>query len=327
MNFEQVFTFEHLYNSAKKSCKGVRWKTSTKNFETCLIENVAILKQQILSGTFKSKGFKEFDLNDRGKTRHIKSVHISERAIQKCLCDYWLIPLLQPRLIYDSGATITNKGMKFAINRIKCHLQRFGRIYGNNGYILIFDIHDYFNSINHTRLLNKVYKISDDKYLFNLYKYFIDCFGDKGLGLGSQVSQISALFYLSQLDHYIKEKLHCKFYGRYMDDAYIISNDKKDLYKYLEDIKIIIEKEDLQLSEQKVKICKVTDFIFLKRHWSLKENNYVTSKPIHATLKRFKKKWKKIKLKDEETKRQFKASINGTLKQFKTRRIESYVYS
>lgn len=327
MNFEQVFTFNNLYKSSKKSCNKVRWKTSTKNFEINIVENVAILRKQIVEGTFKSKGFFEFILNDRGKTRNIKAVHITERAIQKCFCDYWLIPLLRPRLIYDSGATITDKGMDFALNRLKCHLQRFGRKYGNDGYILMFDIHDYFNSINNSRLLNKVQRLSDDERLFSLYKYFINCFGERGLGLGSQVSQISALFYLNELDHYIKEKLHCKFYGRYMDDAYIISNKKEDLYAYLEDIEVQIENEDLQLNRSKVKICKVSSFIFLKRHWKLKENNFVEATPIHATLKRFKKKWKVLKNKDKEVQRQFKASVHGTLKFFKQRRLEKYVYA
>ena len=39
-------------------------------------------------------------------------------------------------------------------------------------------------------------------------------FGDVGFGLGSQVSQIDALMVASPLDHFIKEQLHIKYYGR-----------------------------------------------------------------------------------------------------------------
>lgn len=41
----------------------------------------------------------------------------------------------------------------------------------------------------------------------------------KGLPIGNLSSQILAVFYLNDLDHYIKEVLHCKYYIRYMDGA------------------------------------------------------------------------------------------------------------
>ena len=51
----------------------------------------------------------------------------------------------------------------------------------------------------------------------------------KGLPIGNMTSQILAIFYLNNLDHFIKEKLHIKYYVRYMDDGVILSNDKKYL--------------------------------------------------------------------------------------------------
>lgn len=42
-------------------------------------------------------------------------------------------------------------------------------------------------------------------------------------------SQFLAIFYLNELDHYIKEKLKCKYYIRYMDDFLILDNDKEKL--------------------------------------------------------------------------------------------------
>lgn len=55
----------------------------------------------------------------------------------------------------------------------------------------------------------------------------IDSFeGEKGLGLGSQISQIMELLVLNDLDHFIKERLHIKHYIRYMDDFILIHSDK-----------------------------------------------------------------------------------------------------
>lgn len=46
-----------------------------------------------------------------------------------------------------------------------------------------------------------------------------------------------AIFYLNDIDHYIKEILKCKYYIRYMDDIYILSDDKYYLNKVYCDIK------------------------------------------------------------------------------------------
>ena len=45
------------------------------------------------------------------------------------------------------------------------------------------------------------------------------------------MSQLVALAVLDDLDHFIKEKLHIKYYIRYMDDFVLIHNDK-DYLKY-----------------------------------------------------------------------------------------------
>jgi hypothetical protein len=69
----------------------------------------------------------EFDLPGRGKTRHIKSVHISERVVQKRLCGNALVPVLSRSLIHDNGAFVKNKGVHFALRRLIVHLSRYYR--------------------------------------------------------------------------------------------------------------------------------------------------------------------------------------------------------
>ena len=57
-------------------------------------------------------------------------------------------------------------------------------------------------------------------------------FAGKGLGIGNMTSQILAVYYLNELDHFIKEDLGCKYYVRYMDDLIILDYDEKFL-KYV----------------------------------------------------------------------------------------------
>jgi len=53
----------------------------------------------------------------------------------------------------------------------------------------------------------------------------------QGIPLGFYTSQWLANFYLTDLDHYIKEKLGAKYYVRYMDDMVILGSNKRELHK------------------------------------------------------------------------------------------------
>ncbi len=70
-------------------------------------------------------------------------------------------------------------------------------------------------------------------------------------------SQILAIFYLNGLDHFIKEKLHIKYYIRYQDDVILLSNDKCYLKYCLEEIKKFILDYGLVLND-KTKIINVS---------------------------------------------------------------------
>lgn len=297
MKFEDVFSFEHMYKCGKECCNGVRWKTSTQNFEYQLMRNVVKIRKQVLSGTYKSKGFHKFMLTERGKKRLIESVHISERMVQKCLCNYYLLPKFTPKFIYDNGACLKGRGTGFAIRRLKTHLHRYSLEYGNSGYILLFDISNFFGSINHKILLDMVYDKIEDEKIFKIYEYFINCFdGECGLGLGSQVSQVSASIYLSCIDHYIKDELGMKYYGRYMDDGYIICNSREKLEECKEIIISELNKLDLKISEHKTHIVRIRDgFTYLKRRFILHENLKIVVKPNKKNILRYKRKYKKLK--------------------------------
>lgn len=330
MKFEEVFTFENLYTSYKNCCKGVNWKTSTKNYQLRAVQNIVTTYQLLQEGKYRHKPYKKFTINERGKTRHISAQHISDRIVQKCYCDNFLVPLLSKRLIYDNGASIKGKGFLFTANRLKAHLQRYYREHKTNkGYILTFDFSKYFDSIDHEILLQKTRKIIEDDRLYLLYKYFIECFeGNKGLGLGSQISQISALFYTNDLDHYIKEHHKMKFYGRYMDDGYIICESKEKLRECLQTIIKFSEGLKIKVNLKKTHIARIDKgFMFLNRHWLLKETGYIKTKPSHSTLQRLKKRYRKIKdIATSDAQIRYKASVNGFLKFFNNSRLNEYIF-
>ena len=126
-DFDEVFSFRHLYLAGKKCCKGVYWKNSTQRYIGNLIPNIAATWTALQTGTFKHRGFHAFYIMERGKKRYIRSVHITERTVQKCLCDYCIVPIYSSSFIYDNSASLKHRGMDFALRRLVRHLKRHFR--------------------------------------------------------------------------------------------------------------------------------------------------------------------------------------------------------
>ena len=87
-------------------------------------------------------------------------------------------------------------------------------------------------------------------------------------------SQVLAIFYLNDMDHYIKEKLKIKYYVRYQDD-FLLFHESKEYLKYcFEELKKFIENEGLQFND-KTRIFKSTNnYIFLGRNLQCKYARY-----------------------------------------------------
>jgi len=306
-NFEEVFTFEHLYDSAKNCSKGVMWKNSVQNYMSRITTNVADTHEKLMNGKFRSRGFHEFDLIERGKLRHIKSVHISERVVQRCLCDYILVKVFSNSFIHDNAASLKGKGIDFAMDRVNTHLHRFYRQHGvsglMNGAVLMGDSSDFFNSSPHDIIYVEGERRIKDERIRKLANGFMEDFGDRGFGLGSQVSQIDSLMVASPLDHFIKEKLRIKHYGRYMDDFYLIHEDPEYLAYCMEEIKKKCDELGLNLNKKKTRIIPLRNgFRFLKTKFVLTETGAVIRKMNRSSPTRMRRKLKTFKRWMEEGK-------------------------
>ena len=77
------------------------------------------------------------------------------------------------------------------------------------GYILLIDFTKYFENIDHDKVIEFYKKNFKDERLVNYFIQSIKCY-DKGLGLGSEISQFNAIIYLNTIDHYIKSRF--KYY-------------------------------------------------------------------------------------------------------------------
>lgn len=296
LDFKKVFTTGHLYAAYRKCTRGVKWKCSTQKYMDNATLHTYRTKKKLLNGTFRSDGFYEFDLYERGKHRHIKSVTMHERVVQRCLCDYSMVPLLSNTFIYDNGASQKNKGYHFAIRRMVKHLQQHYRKYGTEGYILLFDFSKFFDNVSHKVVNWILRKQYEDKWLLGLILHFVRSFGDVGLGLGSQISQTLSVASANPLDHHIKEKLGIRGYARYMDDGYLIHHDKEYLRMCLEEIKLICEKLEIDLNLKKTQIVKLSHgFTWLKCRFYLQPSGKVVRKIYKRSVTKMRQKLKTFK--------------------------------
>lgn len=290
--FEEVFSYEHLLHAADLCRENVYWKASVQNFMYEKEYNVSVIHNELMNGKFKIKHRFNFDIFERGKKRHIQSVHIRERVVQRCLCDYCLTPLLEPTFCYDNCASQKGKGIDFAINRTKRHLQKYYREHGNTGYVLLFDYSDYFGSIDHEMIMSQVKKYVTDQRILDIIQLFVSEF-DSGLGLGSQVSQVLSLLAASPVDHMIKDELRFKYFIRYMDDGLVIHHDKKQLEQLLELIKEKSKELHLTLNLKKTRIVSIKRFTFLKKRFMLEDNGKIVTKLAKSSIVRTRRKLKK----------------------------------
>lgn len=293
-NFDNTASIAALFKAAKKASNGVFWKASVQRYILNILFRCVKTHRELIAGKDIRKGFIEFDLCERGKLRHIKSVHFEERVVQKSICDNALYPILTNSLIYDNAASQKGKGTHFAENRLVNHLRWFLKHYGRNGYILLIDFKGYFDSIPHEPLKDNFRDKFSDSRLIKLADDFVDAFGEIGLGLGSETSQINAIAHINKIDHYIKEVEKVKCYGRYMDDSYIILPDKDELNNLYDRLKKMYQAAGVIVNENKTQIISLKHcFKFLKTRFFITSSGRIVKKPCRERITKERRKLKR----------------------------------
>ena len=226
------------------------------------------------------------------------SQSITDKIVNHFVANYYLIPYMENSLIDANVATRVEKGSGYAMKLIK---QYYNKILinekGKEIYCLKIDISKYFYTIDHNILLEQVEKKILDKDVLNLIKviisetnkdyinksidYYNEKFNtnipqyknNKGLSIGAMTSQFLAIFYLNDLDHYIKEELKCKYYVRYMDDFLILDTDKEKLKKKQTLIIQQIEKLNLKVNKKSNIYKSSNGYTFLGYKYKVINNN------------------------------------------------------
>ena len=311
MTIEELTTLDNICNAFYECAKVSFWKESTQRFKSNLLFKALELQEELRNGTYKVSPTIDFMLSERGKSRQINAPVIRDRVVQKLLMDHVLLTKFRRPLIYDNYASLKGRGTNMARKRMDVHLRKFIQEHGTNGYILQIDIKKYFESIDH-EILKDLYRteVNESPEIMRLIDYIIDSASSskKGLNLGSECPQIFAVYYLNSVDTWIKIVCGEKYYGRYMDDIYIISENKGHLKELLEQIKIKLSYLKLEINERKTRIVKLTHgFTYLQIKYSF-NGNHIVKRLTHDKIIRERRRLKAFRrLVDKEKMTELKA--------------------
>lgn len=103
-----------------------------------------------------------------------------------------------------------------------------------------------------------------------------------GLPIGNLTSQLFSNVYLNELDQYVKRQLHCRHYGRYVDDFYVVSADKDWLHSVIKPIATFLRDHlFLDVNEEKTIICDVRQGVSFLGAYLKPHRRYVCNSTLH----------------------------------------------
>lgn len=286
---DELMELQTLNECAYECTRQSRWKETTQRYLSNLLVNNVMLRDEVLSGKYSVQPTTDFTINERGHTRKIEAPAIRDRIVQKTLMKHVLTPSIRPYVIYDNYASLKERGTSFARKRFEVMLRRYIARNGTDGYILLGDVRKYFESVDHDTLKKMIVGriAGEPQDVIDLIYYIIDTSSKngRGLNLGSECPQIFAVYYLNVLDVFIKVVKSVRYYGRYMDDFFIIGRTKTELNTILSEIGHKLKELGLDVNRKKTHIVKLSHgFTFLQVKYNILPSGKILKRPSHGKI-------------------------------------------
>ena len=241
-------------------------KRNTHNalaFEIDLEKNLLALHRELLADKYQIRRSICF-INFKPVQREIFAAHFRDRIIHHLLYIY-LSPIFEKGFIKDSYSCRISKGTHYGIARVQQFVRQCTQNFSSQAYVMKLDILGYFMRMDRQILFGQLCRklngysgkeAFEMPFVMDLLKAVIfndpvkNCIikgkasdwkglppskslfhaaPDKGLPIGNLTSQFFGNVYLNTFDHFVKEKLKIRHYGRYVDDMVLIHPDKSYL--------------------------------------------------------------------------------------------------
>jgi RNA-directed DNA polymerase len=265
-----------LFEAYFSARRNKRNKNSSLYFERNFEVEIFKIFDEIISRSYVPKTSICFTV-EKPVQREIFAANFSDRVVHHFVYNY-ISPVFEKRFINDSYSCRKGKGVHYGINRVERFLRSCSENYKEDCYILKLDIKSYFMSIRKDLLFSitkeallKEQRLSFDvglvlyllkQIIFDnpekncfvrewkelpLGKSLFDTEPNCGLPIGNLTSQLFGNVYLDGFDHFVKQELGIKYYGRYVDDVIILHEDKEYLKSIVPKIREYL-RENLSLT-------------------------------------------------------------------------------
>ena len=321
--YPQVIQPLNLWHAYKQAARGKRLQPTVAEFEYDLEYNLFDLECELRDGGYQPGGYRSFVIQSP-KSRVISAAPFRDRVVHHALMNI-IAPLFERQFIYDSYANRVGKGTHRALDRCTYYLRR-------NKYVIHCDVRQFFPSIDHhimqsilartiadQDVLGLIAKILSNGVQIDQESQTLDYFpGDdlfsplraRGLPIGNLTSQHWANVYLNELDQYVKRRLKCRAYLRYVDDLLLFANRKEQLHIWRAEIIPFLKGLRLRLHEKRAQPRPVQTgvsflgFIVFPDHRRLKRRNGVA---FQRRLQKLADDWRRGDMSEEK----LRASLQG----------------
>ena len=280
--YKNICKVENIISTFDEVCRNTKNKKKVNRYKKLKCVNVRIIYDTLINRKYVVGPYLHFSIYEP-KKRDVVSQEMFDKVINHLVARYILMPALEKGLIDANVASRKRGGTSLGLKYFNRYNGICERKYGRY-YILKCDVKSFFASINHDILKDKLKRRIKDKDALKIVFDIIDS-EEKGLGIGNMTSQILAIFYLDDLDKYIKEVLKIKYYVRYQDDFLLWHSSKEYLKFCLEKIRGFLEKEKLTLNNKTRIFTNKENFIYLGRD---RFNRYAKRRLVRRRIKRSK---------------------------------------
>jgi len=243
--YHHLCSWENILLAYHKASKGKRGQPNVAAFEFHLEDNLIQLQDELCSFSYQPEPYDSFYIHEP-KRRLISAAPFRDRVVHHALCNL-IEPIFERSFIHTSFANRRGKGTHRAIDCV----QQFARSYR---YTLQCDVLQFFPSIDHQILMGILAgKLTDPGIIWLCERILasgagvlsqeyqmhwfpgddlLAFFRPRGLPIGNLTSQFWANVYLNGFDHFVKRRLRCPAYARYVDDICLFGDDKAMLWDW-----------------------------------------------------------------------------------------------
>lgn len=205
---------DNLVAAAHQAARGRRGRPEVMAYMERLDDELWELRGRLESGDLGCGECHTFTIHDP-KERMITAPVFRERVLHHAVMNV-CGPVLERRLVFHSYACRKGKGT-FAALEEAC------RAAGRAAWFLKLDVRKYFDSIPHGRLVDALGRVFREVRVVGMLTDLVRAYRpgtDRGLAIGTLVSQHLANFYLSPIDRAVVQGMAraSRGYVRYMDD-------------------------------------------------------------------------------------------------------------